>query len=86
MNELVLRLFFGTIISWLTGLSTDGFSRVVNWVRTAEGMLSDGAQRAAWVKENIAKVFEITAPWLLSVITEVAVAFATRKGYINAGG
>jgi hypothetical protein len=71
------------VINWLTGIGSDGFNKVTEWVQKAEMVFTSGADKAAWVKEQIVNVLKITTPFILNLLTEVAVAYAKKQGWIK---
>ena len=79
----VYEKIFMACLLWLTGMGSDGFAKVLSWVREAEEILTSGADKAAWVKEQIMLVLKITTPFILNLITEMAVAYAKKKGWIK---
>lgn len=81
--EWVYQRIFLAVLSWLSGMGSDGFARVLAWVREAEATWDSGADKAKFVKDQIRLVLRVTAPFLLNLITEMAVAYAKKKGWIK---
>lgn len=71
------------LVTWLTGIGADGFSKVVEWVQSAEVAFNDGASRAEWVKKQIATFLKISTPFIMNLLTEMAVAYAKKQGWIK---
>lgn len=82
MNWIYEKLFM-TVLSWLTGMGSDGFSKIIEWIRRAEETFKNGADRAAWVKEQIMNVLKISTPFVMNLLVEMGVAFAKKKGWIK---
>lgn len=79
----VYQKIFIACLNWLSGMGSDGFARVLAWVREAEATWESGADKAKFVKDQIMIVLKVTTPFLLNLITEMAVAYAKKKGWIK---
>ena len=83
MLDFIYKKVFLSVLNWFCTLSAGGFDQVIEWIKEAETAFQDGTTRAAWVKEQIKKELLITSPFVLNLLTEVALAFAKKKGWIE---
>lgn len=67
----------------MDSLTKVSYDKIVTWVTQAETMFDSGADRKAFVIQQLKSIFGIVTPWILDTLVALAVMLATRKGLIN---
>ena len=70
------------LIRWFVGKNVD-FDQIVDWVRIAETTNKNGTAKALLVKNQISELINILIPWIIDLLVALAVAYATKMGWIN---
>ena len=72
------------LIRWFVGKDKDvDFDQIVDWVRIAETTNKIGTEKALLVKNQISELINILIPWIIDLLVALAVAYATKMGWIN---
>lgn len=83
MMKAILSKLFTAFVEYLTGQKQENFQKIVGWVLDAEQRYNEGGLKAKWVREQIREVLKVTTPWIVNLLLELAVAYATKQGLIN---
>jgi hypothetical protein len=72
------RWFLHIVLSWLTGLKSEDFTKVFSWVYEAEHTKSTSEAKRSLVDERIKGLWPKLAGWAVNLIRELAVGYLKK--------